>query len=53
METTLEIDMKISIEKYNKNIHKEQKKHGRIESSEPIGTKLPKEMWKSEVKEAK
>jgi len=46
-------NMKISIEKYNKNIHKEQKKHGRIESSEPIGTKLPKEMWKSEVEEAK
>ena len=46
-------NMKISIEKYNKNIHKEQKKHGRIESSEQIGTKLPKEMWKSEVKETK
>ena len=49
----LRVDMKSSIEDYNKKIPGEQKKHGRIETTEPIGTKLPKEMWKSEVKEAK
>jgi hypothetical protein len=45
--------MKMSIEEYNKKIPEEQKQHGRIETSEPIGTKLPKELWKSEVKETK
>ncbi len=49
----LRVDMNISTEEYNKKIPVEQKQHGRIETSEPIGTKLPKEMWKSEVKEAK
>jgi len=47
------IGMKESVEEYNAKIAKEQAKHGRIESSEPIGTKLPKELWKEEVKEAK
>ncbi|MCK4903366.1 MAG: FAD-binding protein, partial [Candidatus Marinimicrobia bacterium] len=47
------VDMKMSIEEYNKKIPEEQKQHGRIETSEPIGTKLPKELWKSEVKETK
>ncbi len=47
------IGMKESVEEYNAKIAKEQAKHGRIESSEPIGTKLPKEIWKEEVKEAK
>ncbi len=46
-------DMKMSIDDYNKKIPGEQKQHGRLETSEPIGTKLPKEMWKSEVKEGK
>lgn len=46
-------DMKISIDDYNNKIPDEQKRHGRIETAEPIGTKLPKEMWKSEIKEAK
>ena len=45
--------MKETIEEYNAKIAAEQAKHGRIESSEPIGTKLPKELWKEEVKEAK
>jgi fumarate reductase flavoprotein subunit len=49
----LRVDMNISTEEYNKKIPAEQKQHGRIETSEPTGTKLPKEMWKSEVKEAK
>jgi hypothetical protein len=47
------IGMKETIEEYNAKIAKEQTKHGRIESSEPIGTKLPKELWKEEVKEVK
>ncbi len=46
-------NMKISIEKYNKNIPNEQKKHGRIETSEPIGTKLPMGLWKAEIEEVK
>jgi len=47
------IGMKESVKEYNAKIAAEQAKHGRIESSEPIGTKLPKELWKEEVKEAK
>jgi len=49
----LRVDMEISIKDYNTKINKEQKKHGRIETSEPMGTKLPKEAWNDEVKEAK
>jgi hypothetical protein len=49
----LRVDMNISIEEYNDKIPGEQKNHGRIETSEPIGTKLPKELWKSEGGEAK
>jgi len=47
------IDMKLTIAEYNKNVASEQKQHGRIESSETIGAKLPKELWKAEIKEAK
>ena len=47
------IKMKESVEEYNAKIAVEQSSHGRLESSEPIGTKLPKELWKEEVKEAK
>jgi fumarate reductase flavoprotein subunit len=49
----LRVDMTISTEEYNNNIHGEQKRHGRIETSEPIGARLPKEIWKSELKETK
>lgn len=49
----LRMDMKISINEYNKKVPREQKLHGQIETTEPIGTKLPKELWKSEVKETK
>lgn len=46
-------NMKITIAKYNKRVHDEQQKEGRIETTEPIGAKLPKELWKEEVKEDK
>ena len=49
----LRVDMEMTTKEYNGKIADEQKKHGRAETSEPMGTKLPKEMWKSEVKEAK
>jgi len=49
----LRVDMKISLQDYNNKINEEQKKNGRIETTEPIGSKLPKELWKDEVKEAK
>ena len=47
------IGMKLTIAEYNKNVASEQRLNGRIESSEPIGVKLPKGLWKAELKEAK
>jgi fumarate reductase flavoprotein subunit len=46
------INMKETVEEYNQKIAKEQAEHGRLETSEPVGTKLPKELWKEELKEA-
>jgi fumarate reductase flavoprotein subunit len=46
-------DMEISIEEYNNKIADDQTKHGRQETSQPMGAKLPKELWKEEVKEGK
>ncbi len=48
-----QIDMTISIAEYNSKVDNEQKQHGKIESAEPIGVQLPKEIWREEVKEGK
>jgi fumarate reductase flavoprotein subunit len=47
------IKMKDTVAQYNNIVLKEQEKEGRKETSEPMGTKLPKEAWKEEAKEAK
>ena len=46
------INMLETIEEYNQKVAKEQAQHGRLETAEPIGEKLPKELWKEEFKEA-
>jgi fumarate reductase flavoprotein subunit len=48
-----QIDMTISITEYNANVDSEQKRHGKIDSAEPQGIQLPKEMWREEIKEGK
>jgi hypothetical protein len=45
--------MTISITEYNANVDSEQKRHGKIDSAEPQGIQLPKEMWREEIKEGK
>lgn len=45
------IPMKESIEEYNKDVYENQKANGLLDSSEPIGIKLPKEVWKTTEKE--
>jgi fumarate reductase flavoprotein subunit len=44
-----QISMKISVERYNKRVYKEQKANGLLDPSEPIGSKLPKEAWREEL----
>lgn len=40
------IDMSESVKEYNNSVDAKQKTEGRIDPSEPTGTKLPKEAWR-------
>lgn len=44
------IEMKQSLEEYNNTVEKLQKESGKIDTSEPMGTKLTPGLWKEEVK---
>ncbi len=44
------IDMDKSIDAYNQTVDSSQKEHGKIDTAEPIGSKLTMGLWKEEVK---
>ncbi|MFQ6615243.1 MAG: fumarate reductase flavoprotein subunit [Fidelibacterota bacterium] len=44
-----QIPMRLSPEDYNRQVYEGQKANGRLETSESIGTRLPKEAWRKEV----
>lgn len=50
-----QIHMSQTIDEYNNKVDAEQKEHGKLETVEPIGQRLPKEAWRAEMgdKEAK
>jgi len=48
-----QIDMTTSIADYNNKVDTEQIEQGRLKTSEPMGSKLPKEAWHDEMKEGK
>jgi fumarate reductase flavoprotein subunit len=48
-----QIDMTTSIADYNNKVDIEQIEQGRLKTSEPMGSKLPKEAWHDEMKEGK
>ncbi len=43
------INMEVSIEKYNRKVDSTQTAMGRLQPSEPTGSKLPKEAWREEL----
>jgi len=48
-----QIDMTTSIADYNNKVDTEQIEQGRLNTSEPMGSKLPKAAWHDEMKESK
>lgn len=46
------IPMKMSVGNYNKKVYEEQKMNGSLETSEPTGSRLPKEAWRKELEKS-